>query len=194
MNNEKLFKDELNHMHIEEFARFISAPDKCLRCSNYYWDGSQSRCHKNINDSSCVEGTLEWLESDNTDDLQSKYHKKYFTFKDKQSADIGKKILHLIYSTGMIEKLYDNCYGCTTDNCIEADCSTCWWNLILMQNRYIREIQHKMDPKNTYEIQKFEEKYRVLTTWLQDVIVPYISDISVKDQVIQCINQLQELK
>ena len=63
----------------EEFLKVVSGVGKCKRCSNSYWDGNQELCHKNINDSSCELGLKEYLESDISENLQTKYKKKRFT-------------------------------------------------------------------------------------------------------------------
>ncbi len=63
----------------EEFLKVVSGVGKCKRCSNSYWDGNQELCHKNINDSSCELGLKEYLESDISENLQTKYKKKRLT-------------------------------------------------------------------------------------------------------------------
>lgn len=63
----------------EAFLKAVLGQGKCNRCSNCYWDGTQAKCHKNINESSCELGVKEYLESDITENLQRKYKKKRLT-------------------------------------------------------------------------------------------------------------------
>lgn len=146
MTNKELFLIRLQNSSTEEFVRLTSLWGKCSRCSNYFWDGNQTHCHKNINESSCEKGYAEWLDARPDEDLQKKYNKRYFYFRDRVSAFLGKGIMDILYTYNAVtppadygeKKCLDGCFG-GEKGCGNASCYMYWQHILNLYESYIEE-------------------------------------------------------
>lgn len=126
--NRDLFIEKLSKSDTTQIARIINGEGKCTRCSNHYWDWNQNKCHKNINDSNCEQGQAEYLDSYPGENLQKKYHKKYFNCKNSQHAELLQKIEGILFASGVMvaekEKLEEEDLFCRfcMKQCPTADC------------------------------------------------------------------------
>ncbi len=126
--NRDLFIEKLSKSETAQIIRIMNGAGKCTRCSNHYWDWNLRKCHKNINDSDCEQGQAEYLDSYPEENLQKKYHKKYFRCKNSQHAELLQKIAGILFNSGVVvmekKKLEEEDLFCRfcTKQCQVADC------------------------------------------------------------------------
>lgn len=184
--NQELFLEELTNASPRKFVDLISS-EKCSRCSNHYWDMAQNKCHSGINDSTCEEGQAEYLESRPDEDLQAKYHKKYWSCKDRKDAKNKLELVRLLCKTGLIGDA-DICTRCSNREglpCRHTDCDQKVTKLQEMYKEYIKQAASQMG---------HIEANQVFTTftmekYLWNVLIPSITNPEIKEQVSICIKK-----
>lgn len=170
--NRDLLMEQLQNASTEDFIS-LSWYGKCSRCSNNFWDGNQDRCHVNINESSCELGYKEWLESYPEENLQEKYHKKYWCFKDCISAHLGKELVDILYISKAIApplEVENACKEkcCAAKSCAGTECYMYYQHILNLYNKYVKEMAEK----------KAEERYPYSKSKIrEDCISDYIRDI-----------------
>lgn len=188
--NREVFTETLQKATTEEFVRLTTGCGKCGRCSNHFWDGSVTPCHQNINNSNCNEGYAEWLESYVGEDLQEKYNKKYWYFRDHTSAQLSRQIVDILYSTGTVDSPAEadekQCSCCThKKSCTKTFCYMYYQHLHNLRDKYIEDkAKEKIKGVHGEENQKRELEYykedigRSLRTedFIVEVLIPQIKD------------------
>lgn len=189
--NRELFTEQLADADMSRFLDLLDGVGKCSRCSNNYWDGNQMTCHKNINDSSCKLGQSQYMKAYPTDNLQMKYHKKYYCFKDAISANIARDVMHLLYSSRTVEdpqKVVKHCSsGCHAATCTATSCYMHWQNIMNLRDAWALETTRKeCDIDDEAFIREEADKLiRETPTmkYIYDVLSETISDVEVKSRV-----------
>lgn len=195
ITNRDVFMEKLTKASTNEFIRLITC-GKCTRCSNNFWDGNQTPCHKNINDSDCDDGFAEWLEASPGDNLQEKYGKKYWYFTDHTSAQLNRMIMDLLYLSGVVvHPAKDGEKQCTErclnhDNCSSTSCYMLWQHIMNLCEKHVEELAwdkvRKQFPRSGKNLEEHRDDYeyykrdleRTMRTdvFIRDVLTPRISD------------------
>lgn len=181
-SNKDIFLEELQKADSSKFIGLINSRGKCWRCSNHFWDGSQSACHKNFNDSSCEEGQKEYFESYPGENLQLKYHKKYIYCKNYMDAVLKKELMVALYSSGQVEFAENSRCNSCSDDCIEVMCFKQYQNLIDMHRRYAKA---KYETLKTDSERYLLQQNFTFAVYLRDVFIPAISDDEIRGRAKQ---------
>lgn len=194
-NREVLLEQLQTAVTTEEFIA-LQRNGKCDRCSNYFWDGPQAKCHKNINESNCELGYKEWLESYPGENLQEKYHKKYWYFKNNCIAQNVKDLMDLLYASKTITVPTDTeavCKMCGNQkSCTSTWCYMYYQHLLNLYNAYIREQAKKEDADkdgNDIKHKVYKPQQSItMKTFISTVLLPNIQDTVVKEKITRLLN------
>lgn len=184
--NQELFLEELTNASPRKFVDLIST-GKCSRCSNHYWDMAQAKCHSGINDSTCEEGQAEYLESRPDEDLQAKYHKKYWSCKDREDARNKLELVRLLCKTGLIgdEEICTRCSNREGVPCRHTDCDRKVEKLQKLYKDHIKQTTNQMEHLEANQVcREF-----TLARYLWDVLIPDITDPGIKEQISTCMKK-----
>lgn len=181
--NREIFMNKLNDSNMENFINLINSCGKCNRCSNYYWDGNVNYCHKNTNNSSCENGQREYFESYPEENLQKKYNKKYWYCKGYDNAQSLNKLTEILYSSGVINwKGVDSCRYCYNK---EKECYLvsykCFWPFQYLLDLHSDYVKEKIEKLSDFDKIVYKEEM-TFEKWLADIVIPSISDKSIRDQ------------
>lgn len=196
MTNKEVFIKNLNEANMSHFVDLIIGCGKCNRCSNFFWDGNYTGCHKNMNDSSCEEGIAQYMESRVGENLQVKYHKKYGTFRSYTHAMLGKQLAEILYQAGVVDLIEPPCEWCKSDTPDKrcADCDRFWCNILDMSRRYAVELAKSFDKFHQYEAHEVERKYYGnAMVFISEILISRISEDELKVQaelLVKLINQI----
>lgn len=181
--NREIYVDKLNNSSTEEFVKLVNAYQICSRCSNAYWDGNQTICHKNINKSSCEKGQEEYFESYSNEDLQEKYNKKYHYCKGYKQAKLLKELVQIIYYSGVVEwNGVDQCEICKNKGkkCYSTY-SNCLWPFQHLLNIHSDYIKEKVKELNDFDKLCFRDKM-TFDVWMKDILIPSILDKDINEK------------
>lgn len=170
--NKAIFLEELSACtDSQTFVDMISS-GKCSHCSNHYWDMGQSKCHKNINESSCEKGQAEYFESSPEEDLQIKYRKKYWSCENVEDAYNKLNLIRTLHKAGVIEKA-ECCQRCLNKESFRS-CEACDITVNQLQRMYGSEIRRQDVERSKYPFKRF----------LQDKIIPAIKDEKLRKEAV----------
>lgn len=196
--NREVFMEKLQDSNIETFVYMITSGGKCTRCSNHYWDGNVSKCHQNINNSSCDKGIAEYMEARSGENAQVKYNKKYSTFCSYSHAMLGKELATVLYQAGVVDKLEPPCEWCGPDKDECINCDRFWCNILDMSRIYARELAASFDEFHQYEAHEAERKFYGNTMiFISEVLIPKIKESELRAQaelLVKLINQVYDDK
>lgn len=167
MTNKAAFLQQLNTTNTSDMIDML-LHGACGRCSNFYWDWTGTKCHKNVNESSCEKGTVEYMDSEVGDNLQVKYQKKYIHCANYYQALILEQLAPLLFSSGVVNPDGKNCEYRCHGTCEYAICDQQPEVIQLQWMRYNHQSQ---------------EKPLTLPEYIHTVLVPKIEDISLRERV-----------
>lgn len=195
--NREKFIEKLKTADTESFINLITGCGKCARCSNSFWDGNCTGCHKNINNSSCEEGMAQYMESRVGENLQVKYHKKYGAFRSYSHAALGRQLADILFQAGVVDKLEPPCTSwCTADDC--SGCNRFWCNILDMSRKYADDlIEPYNDDDNSDEAVRARDLYKKYhgndMAFISEILVPRIKEVELRaqaDLMVQLIDQV----
>lgn len=196
--NREVFMEKLQESSIEDFIHLTTGGGKCLRCSNYFWDGNYTGCHKNINDSSCEAGIAEYLESEVGTNLQVKYNKKYGAFRSYSPAMVGKMLAEVLFQAGVVAKLEPPCEWCKKTDCVP--CDRHWCNILDMSRAYALELTRPYTEDDfSSEASKARDLYKRYYNndmiFISEILIPRIKEDELRVQaelLVKIINQMRD--
>lgn len=173
--------EQLQGATTEEFIA-LQCTGKCGRCSNYYWDGSVSKCHEGINESNCEKGYAEWLESYPGEDLQRKYNKQYWCVKNHTHAYFMREIMDHLYFSGILISPLET----------ETRCGHCHGRKSCAGTECFMYYQHLLNEYKVHNEKLSEEKHAEisLTQYISDALVPQIADAETRGRIKQILELL----
>lgn len=177
--NRELFLKELEEADMDYFVRLITGYNKCARCSNFYWDGNYTECHKDKNNSSCEEGIAQHMKSKVGENLQVKYHKKYSAFRSYFHAMLGKQLANILFQSDVVDKLEPTCEYCESSEC--SECDRFWCNILDMSREYAYNLvepysddDHSHDAIKARELSK--KYYQNDMIFISEILLQQIQD------------------
>lgn len=185
--NREIFMEKLEAADMSRFINMITGCGKCTRCSNSYWDGNASRCHKDANNSSCEEGISQYMESRVGEDLQLKYCKKYLIFRSHHHAMLGKYLATILFQEGIVDKSEPICEACEINNC--SKCENFWRNIINMSDDYKKMLIKpyvkdytvaSIESIKDIEVKKMYERYSNKNIFILEILIPRIQDYELR--------------
>lgn len=193
--NREVFMEKLQNSDTDEFVHLIRGGGQCFRCSNYFWDGNQGECHKNINESSCEAGVAEWLEANEGENLQIRYKKKYWKFHNYTQASYARMLADILYSCGLIDKTDNRCSHCKKSECVmSTTCSSSWINIRNMAWEYTKTLIKDLDERyEAYTISQIKEKYEDEFNFIEEVLIPKIGDLEVRGQAKMLVTLIRDI-
>lgn len=193
--NREAFMEELQNADTNRLVELTTGYGRCHRCSNYFWDGNQGECHKNINESSCEKGMAEWFDANVGENLQIKYKKKSWKFHNYTQASYARMLADLLYSCGLVEKTDNKCNYCRKKECVMSTiCSSSWINIRNMASNYAKSLTKDLDPRyEEYTINNIRRKYEDEFVFIEEVLLPKIEDLEVRGQAKMLVKLINDM-